>query len=437
MPRLKLSKSKIDALKHPDKGQVIYWDTDTPGLGLVVGAKTKTFRVQIDVKDSNAPSGYRTVKKTLGRYGHEITLEQAKALLGGYVDSDGNAVIGERLKLKLKPVDEPQAVPGVEITLNELIAKYYQNTKRRDGKERKPGTAGQYTKLVTRHYEGWMGLTLPELSEITPDSVLDKYKHNETAHGPATARNSSSVLSSILNYGKATYPAALPNNPLAVLSNPYIAVRQEKKERHECLKYEIEHDHKRNDFVVFLQGVQSCTELIRDGLLFTLYTGMRRAEVENLTWANINIPRKKLLIQDTKNRLDLHIPLNSQAMAIIERRKAAGLHDTFVFPAARSGGKNRTGHIQLNPQSLKKHTGLDITVHGLRRSFITTGRQLKRFEDADRLTNHVDGSMSGKHYDETDLSDLRETSQMIGNEIERRMLDKKAKVIELATAKAA
>jgi hypothetical protein len=45
--------------------------------------------------------------------------------------------------------------------------------------------------------------------------------------------------------------------------------------------------------------------------------------------------------------------------------------------------------------------------------------------------------MAGKHYDETSIEDLRETCQMIGNEIERRMLDEKAKVIGIATARAA
>lgn len=74
-----------------------------------------------------------------------------------------------------------------------------------------------------------------------------------------------------------------------------------------------------------------------------------------------------------------------------------------------------------------------MTIHGLRRTFITQGRKLKRYEDTDRLTNHVDGSMAGKHYDETDLEDLRETANMIGNEIERRMLAETAKVINIST----
>jgi GAF domain-containing protein len=45
--------------------------------------------------------------------------------------------------------------------------------------------------------------------------------------------------------------------------------------------------------------------------------------------------------------------------------------------------------------------------------------------------------MAGRHYDETDIEDLRETARMIGNEIERRMLGEKAKVIQLAMAQAA
>ena len=108
-----------------------------------------------------------------------------------------------------------------------------------------------------------------------------------------------------------------------------------------------------------------------------------------------------------------------------------------MFPQARAGGKNPSGHIRLFPATIKAQTGLELTTHGLRRTFITIGRKLKRFEDTDRLTNHIDSSMAGKHYDETSIEDLRATCQMIGNEIERRLLDDKAKVIDIVTRKVA
>jgi len=84
MPKVTLTKKKIDSLKLTDSGQVIYWDTETKGLGLVVGMTVKTFRLQLDIKDSTKPKGYRTIKKTLGRYGEDITLELAKEMIRGY-----------------------------------------------------------------------------------------------------------------------------------------------------------------------------------------------------------------------------------------------------------------------------------------------------------------------------------------------------------------
>lgn len=431
MPKLKFTKTEIDKIKQTDKGQVIYWDTETPGLGLVVGVKAKTFRLQIDVKDPDNPGKYKTVKKTLGRYGTELTLEQAKDKIRGYVDKEtGQAVVGERLMLKTVVTEEPEAeVPaGTTMTLQELVFTYYRLTKRRDGKERKAGTAAQYTTLVERHYAGWLNMFLPDVAAIAQDTVLEKYRDNETEFGKATARNSASVLSNILNYGKATYPGALTANPLSILSNPHVCIRQARQARHDCLVYDPAK--KRNDFLVFYTGLQRFSEIGRDGYLFALYTGMRRAEVEGLQWSNLDLEHGELLLKDTKNRRDLHIPLNRQAMRILKKRRAA-TDGVFVFPQARAGGKNRTGHIQLNAMMLKTYTGLEISTHGLRRTFITIGRKLKRFEDTDRLTNHVDSSMSGRHYDETDLNDLRETSQMIGAEIERRLLETKAKVIFL------
>jgi integrase len=437
MPKVTFTKKKIDSIKFADSGRVMYWDTDTKGLGLAVGMNTKTFLLQMDVKDTTKKSGYRTIKKTLGRYGDDITLEQAREMIRGHVDKEtGEAVMGERLKLKVSSTDNAPAA-GKDVTLKMAIDKYFSITRRRDGKERKAGTAEQYTKLVTRHYAGWLDMVLPEISAITPDVVLEKYRSNETEFGRATARNSSAVLSSVLNYAKATYPQALCNNPLSILSDPHVSIRQAKKARHEYLVYDSEKH--RNDFPVFYNGLQVCAEAVRDGFLFCLYTGMRRAEVEKLQWSNIDLEHKELLIKDTKNRQDLHIPLNRQAVTILLKRRE-GCQGDWIFPSARSGGRGQgtaTGHIQLNPVSLKKHTGLDMTIHGLRRTFITQGRKLKRYEDTDRLTNHVDSSMAGKHYDETDIEDLRETCQMIGNEIERRMLAETAKVIDFPSARQA
>jgi integrase len=73
---------------------------------------------------------------------------------------------------------------------------------------------------------------------------------------------------------------------------------------------------------------------------------------------------------------------------------------------------------------LRSKTGpKKITVHGLRRTFITTGRQLKFFEDVERLTNHIDNSVTGRHYDGTGIDDLRKPLQAICDAMERLMIE--------------
>jgi hypothetical protein len=89
MPKLKLTKANIDKITPPEKGQVDYFDTDDKGFALRVscdymdkktGKKmkgTRTFFVQLDVKDTSKKKGYKTVRKTLGRY-CDLTPEEAR-----------------------------------------------------------------------------------------------------------------------------------------------------------------------------------------------------------------------------------------------------------------------------------------------------------------------------------------------------------------------
>ena len=431
MPKATLTKKKIDSIKFTDKGQVIYWDSETPGLGLVVGMKVKTFRLQLDVKDTAKPKGYRTIKKTLGRYGSDITLEQARGMVTGYVNQEtGQAVLGERIKIKL---GDPAVNAGEDVTLHELMKSYFRETKRRDGKERRESSAQLYQNLIERHYAGWMTLTLKEVNSLTPDIVMEKFQQI-AATGPMNARNSAVMLAAVLNYGLAKYPGTLKSNPMAILTSRHVNVMKKIEPRHECLIFDAEK--KRNDFPFFFKGLETLSEIRRDLILFTLYTGMRHSETATLEWQHIDIEHKDLHIKDTKNREDLHIPLNRQAMAIMERRKAQAPEGCqWVFPAII--GSNKSGHATMRSDHLRKVTGLDLTIHALRRTFITTGRKLKRREDTDLLTNHVDSSMAGKHYDETSIEDLRETAQMIGDTIERHMLDEKAKIIQFPTTQGA
>lgn len=431
MPRIKFTKIKIDGLSFTKgKGQqVIYWDTETPGLGLVVGARSKTFRVQIDIPDTSRKKGYRTVKKTLGRYG-DITLEQVKAMMSGYVDENGRAVSGEKTRLKMEKTLGPT---GEGITLSELVVEFYTQTRRRDGKERKETSSKKYQADIQRHFNSWLNLSLKQIDRLTPEIVMDRYQQISQA-GPMAARLATTALSSVLNYGVAKYPNALQRNPLAVLKSRHVNVMEKIRARHESLV--CDPSKQRNDFAVFYVAVSKLPEAQRDLHLFALYTGLRNMEASSLRWENVDLKHSELRLSDTKNRQDLHVPLSKQAAAILAaRQEQASEGAVFVFEA--TGTRNKTGFISLHSSYLKKVTGLDITIHGLRRTFITIGRKLKRHDDTSRLTNHIDSTVEGRHYDETTAEDLRETAQLIGNTIERYLLDSKAIIIPFDRQQAA
>src|SRR5438046_10344934 len=73
MPRVKLTKSVIDALPTPSK-DIVYWDTGCPGFGVKVTPKGRKVFV---VLYRTGGAGSRLRKYTIGPYGR-VTLHQAR-----------------------------------------------------------------------------------------------------------------------------------------------------------------------------------------------------------------------------------------------------------------------------------------------------------------------------------------------------------------------
>jgi len=418
-------KADIEKILFNKSGQTDYFDTRTPGLGLRVGAKSKTFFVKVDVKDPSKPKGYRTVRKALGRYG-DLTLEQARKELNGYDDKEKGFVPGKRLELKRGNC----TANGSGVTLQDMLTAYFREKRTRDGKSFKHATVTGYTNIITRHFQTWLPLPLSEVARLTPDIAIDRYRQVETEHGPYGARNAFVMLTAILNYALVKYPGVITINPLNVLRlGKHMKKIEARTDRLEG-----------NEFHTFHTGIQAFNEITRDCYLTCLYHGMRSEEAAGLRWEHINMDKQEILIPDTKNRQALHLPLCRQTLAILRRRQEQNPEGTlWVFPSlSQTHSHNKTGHVRLMAAALKAKTGLNITVHGLRRTFITTARKLKIFEDADRLTNHIDSSISGKHYDGTGIDDLLQPLQTIANEIERLMVHGTgARVVQLPTAQAA
>src|SRR6266566_6994313 len=73
MPRMKLTKTVIDALPNPSK-DIVYWDAGCPGFGVKVTPRGRKVFV---VLYRTAGGGSRLRKYTIGPYGR-VTLNQAR-----------------------------------------------------------------------------------------------------------------------------------------------------------------------------------------------------------------------------------------------------------------------------------------------------------------------------------------------------------------------
>jgi integrase len=111
---------------------------------------------------------------------------------------------------------------------------------------------------------------------------------------------------------------------------------------------------------------------LRPLVLLALNTGLRRSELFNLTWKDVNLKTKWLTVagKTSKNKQTRRIPLNLEAAAILqgwERQSKATFAQSYVFPGKR--GKRLTT-ITTAWRSLRKLAQLrDFHFHDLRHHF--------------------------------------------------------------------
>ncbi len=77
----------------------------------------------------------------------------------------------------------------------------------------------------------------------------------------------------------------------------------------------------------------TCGEPLRTVVLVALSTGMRRGEIEGLTWDDVDLKRGHVILEDTKNSERRGVPLLGPALeAVRAYAKVRVIHETRVFP---------------------------------------------------------------------------------------------------------
>jgi integrase len=158
---------------------------------------------------------------------------------------------------------------------------------------------------------------------------------------------------------------------------------------------------------------------------FLLLTGARRNEGAMLTWDRLNIDDEDptnswFYLPDPKNKNPVTLPLSTQAVAVLKRRKPVK-DNPYVFAS-----RSKAGHIMDTRAPLERISVLigmeGLSAHDLRRTFVTLGANSCGLDVAklELLTNHVPQSITMRHYLQTsDLRDYHPVVQAIGDWIEK------------------
>ena len=122
--------------------------------------------------------------------------------------------------------------------------------------------------------------------------------------------------------------------------------------------------------------LESSPDELRNIFYVFLNTGMRKAELENLEWADIDFRRRKIKIRRKEfwnpKTGEREIPMNQGTWDLLKKLKAEsdkGLQSNFVFPA-KDGGKIKEKLRRQLIRIAEKAKIKDLTkIHSLRHTY--------------------------------------------------------------------
>jgi integrase len=171
--------------------------------------------------------------------------------------------------------------------------------------------------------------------------------------------------------GKA--PATI-NRELSVLSKVFtVAIRLEEAESNPCQNVER--------FALDNQRVRYLTEeeehrlfeaigdnqLLKDVVTVALHTGMRRGEIFNLKWFDVDFGRGILQIRKTKTKLNRTVPMNTRVQEVLNLQPRAS---EYVFTSPRT--KDRLADLKKGFNAARSAAGIpDFQLRDLRHSCAT------------------------------------------------------------------
>jgi integrase len=358
MPRIKLTKSSIDALPTPSSDQV-YWDVGCPGFGVKV---TPNGRKVFFVLYRLGGTGSKLRKYTIGPYGR-VTLHQARVAAQKVFAAK---VEGRDLSAEKREARRRVVADRVEDLLETFIAQHVSQNR----------SAREISRLLRREVgRPW---TARSIHEITKRDVVEVISAIEQRGAPSTANKALKSIKTFLRW--CVGRAVLDRSPAEGVPLPAKEVARDR----------VLNDQELAQIILAARKMGGPYGGIVE---FLALTGQRREEVARMTWEELDLRQRVWTIPKsrTKNAKEHAVHLSEQSMALLKRMTVRG---PFVFSVLGTKPFQDFSQAKRQIDELSRVTGWRL--HDLRRTCVSGIARLGIAPHvADKILNHQGGTISG------------------------------------------
>lgn len=150
---------------------------------------------------------------------------------------------------------------------------------------------------------------------------------------------------------------------------------------------------------------------------FAFFTGLRKSELFNLTWENVDIDNKRIFLYDTKGGKKQAIIITDNAVQVLLDIKGTCSDVTLVFPSKLGGKRN---DVKLLWSRIKKAANIRPTIrfHDIRHTFGTLATATIPVKVVQKMMTHKDikTTLRYAHIQEKEMIDAANNlGQMFSN----------------------
>jgi len=372
----KITKRLIDTSEPKDKAYYV-WDQELKGYALKVAPSgRKTLVIKYQLGGRSGPQRWIS----LGRYG-QVTAEHAR--------KEAKRLLGEVASGRDPAKDRKQT----KVSFKQIMEEFFQT----HVASKKPSTAAYYRDLANKYVLPAFGQR--DIRDIERADIARQ--HQRLNDKPYQANRTLALLSKFFNWCE--LHGYRPDH-----SNP-------------CRHIQKYTEKKRKRFLSDAEMARIGEALLEEPDIYAasairllLLTGMRKGEVLQLKWSEVNIVGAKLELGDSKTGAK-EIPLSPPALKVLaELPRVAGNPHVIV---GKKPGKALVG-LKGPWGRLKKRAGLEnLRIHDLRHSFASVGVSSQMsLPILGALLGHTQAQTTQRY---AHLSDdpLRQASGKIGSQI--------------------